>query len=126
MKKFFKIVNPAGHHGLVYKDGYNEDILPFNPSGSCEPGGIYFASEDIFAFLDFGTEIYEVEPIGEIYENPGEPKKYKARAVNLKYIGKTSDVNVIKLLINAGANVHADDDNALRWAAKRGHADVVK
>ena len=42
-QKYFKIVNPDGHHDLVYHEGYNEDPLPFNPTGDCEPGGIYFA-----------------------------------------------------------------------------------
>ncbi|MGC8739814.1 MAG: hypothetical protein ACP5UA_14395, partial [Candidatus Hydrogenedens sp.] len=87
--KFFKIVDPRGHNGLIYKEGYNEDIMPFYPSGDCAPGGIYFSGKDILAYITYGTEVYEVEPIGEIYENPGVPKKYKTHAVNLKYIGKT-------------------------------------
>ena len=33
---------------------------------------------------------------------------------------------VVKLLLNAGADVHADSDYAIRWAAERGHVEVVK
>jgi len=122
--KYYKIVNPEGHHGLIYREGLNIDPLPFNPSGDCEPGGIYFAKEDILAFMDYGTELYEVESIGDVYENPGKPKKYKAHEVNLKYIGKVIDN--IEMLIKEGADIHADNDTVLYWAAKNGHYNVVK
>ena len=125
-QKYFKIVDPDGHNGLVYHEGYNEDPLPFNPSGDCEPGGIYFSSRDIFSFLNYGTELYEVEPVGEIYENPGNPKKYKAQALNMKYIGKKYDVNTIKYLVENGADIHTCDDIALCLYAKNGHLEVVK
>ena len=124
--KYFKIVNTEGHHGLVYCEGYNEDPLPFNPSGDCEPGGIYFTSTDILVFLNYGTELYEVEPVGKFYENPGFPKKYKAHALNMQYIGKINDVNTIKYLVDNGADIHASDDYALRWFSEKGHLDVVK
>ena len=124
--KYFKIVNPNGHYGLVYHDGYNEDPLPFNPNGDCAPGGIYFASSDIFLFLNYGTELYEVEPIGEIYENPGNPKKYKAHALNMKYIGKIDEVNTVKYLIENGADIHTCDDIALCLYAKNGYLEIVK
>ena len=126
IQKYFKIVDPQGHHGMVYHNGYNEDPLPFNPSGDCEPGGIYFASRDIFSFLNYGTELYEVEPIGEIYKNPGTIKKYKAHALNMKYVGKVDDINTFKYLVDNGANIHADEDCALRLYAENGQIEVVK
>ena len=125
-QKYFKIVNPNGHHGLVYHEGYNEDPLPFNSDGDCEPGGIYFSSRDIFSFLRFGTEVYEVEPVGETYENPGIPKKYKAHALNMKYIGKKYDVNTIKYLIEQGADIHVYNDYVLRYSAENGNLELVK
>jgi len=124
--KYFKIVDPNRHSGIVYKEGYNEDPLPFNPSGDCKPGGIYFSGKDILAFLHFGSDVYEVEPVGEVYENPGYPKKYKAHAVNLKYIGKTSDVKTVKYLIENGADINKGGSWALRTAAEHGHLDVVR
>ena len=152
--KYYKIVDPSGHNGLKYYAGYNEDPLPFNPSGSCEPGGIYFAKEDILAFLWAGTELYEVEPVGPVYENPGKPKKYKAHAVYLRYIGRVQDnieflikrgadvqvnndfplryfvnlgaLQTVKILIKHGANIHACEDVALRKAVGRGDFDMAK
>ena len=112
--KYFKIVNPNGHNGLVYHDGYNEDPLSFNPSGDCEPGGIYFSSTDILAFFDYGTDVYAVDPIGTIYENPGNPKKYKAHdeqqvanigdkveIMETRPLSKTKNFRLVKVLEKA-------------------------
>jgi hypothetical protein len=32
------------HNGVTYEEGLNVDPLPFNPSGSCLPGGLYYTS----------------------------------------------------------------------------------
>jgi len=104
---FYKILNEEEtHNGLKYHDGLNEDPLEFNPSGDCESGGIYFAREDILAFLHYGPWIRKVTiPEGEsIYENPGSPKKWKAKRVVL---GPRRRINlqVIKKLIKEGARI---------------------
>ena len=125
---FYKILNEEEtHHGLKYHDGLNVDPLPFNPSGDCKPGGIYFTREDILAFLDYGPWIRKVTiPQGEpVYENPGSPKKWKAKRVILGP-RRRIDLQVIKELVEEGADIHANDDLALRWAAENGHLDVVK
>ena len=36
------------------------------------------------------------------------------------------DLSEVKKIIKKGANVHVDDDDALRWAARNGHLEVVK
>ena len=123
--KYYKIIDPDGHNGLVYKEGLNVDPRPFNPSGDCEPGGIYFSREDVFAFLIYGSRVYEVEPQGEVYENPSSPKKFKAHSVVLKYVGETSEVETIKTLVEDGADIHTEGEYALRWAANNGHLEVV-
>ena len=125
-RKFFKIVDPEGHRGVVYHEGLNVDPTQFNPSGDCDGGGLYFAGRDIFSFIDYGTDVYEVEPVGEVYQNPGTPEKFKAHALNMKYVGEWEDVNVMKFLVESGADVHADGDYAIRWASCFGHLDVVK
>ena len=125
-QKLFKIVNKAGHHELVYKEGWNIDPLPFNPHGDCEDGGIYFAGKDILAFLGYGVSVYEVTNYSTPYENPGTPKKYKAHEVELKYIGELKNVEVVKYLIENGADIQACYNAALRWSANYGHFEVVK
>ena len=124
--KYYKVVDRKGNNGLIYKEGYNEDPKPFNPTGDCRPGGIYFARKDIFAFWDLGDDIYEVKPVGKIYKNPGTTKKYKSKAVNLRYIGEKWDIKVIKRLIKEGADIHSSDDFILRWASENGYLEIVK
>jgi len=125
---FYKILNEEEtHHGLKYHTGLNVDPRPFNPRGSCEPGGIYFTREDILAFLDYGPWLRKVTiPKGEpVYENPGSPKKWKAKRVILGP-RRRIDFQVIKELVREGANIHADDDFPLQWAAKNGYLNIVE
>ena len=53
--KFYKITNESEKHfGFQYKDGWNKDHLPFNPSDSCSKGGLYFFSSDtIHTFMKY-------------------------------------------------------------------------
>ena len=125
---YYKITNEKEiHDNMQYKDGLNVDVLPWNPKGDCQKGGIYFASTDILAFLDYGCWIRKVEvPEGvEIYENPGDPKKYKAPKVFL-HPRRKIDTNVIKELIDEGADLKVCGSTVLRWAAENGHAEIVK
>ena len=125
--KYYKVVNRKGHRGVKYKNGIVTDPLPFNPSGNCEKGGLYFARKDILSFLHYGDHIYEVEPIGEVYQNPGFPKKYKAHSLKLKYVGNwKKDINVIDRLFEDGADIHACNDEALRSSAENGYLEVVQ
>ena len=126
--KYYKILNEEEcHNGLQYKTGLNVDPLPFNPSGDCKPGGIYFAREDILAFLNHGSWIREViiPEDAQVYENPGEPKKWKADKVILRERERI-DVDVIKRLIKEGADPRVCDNEALIWAAENGHTEVVR
>jgi len=41
--EFYRLTNEEElHKKILYKTGINTDILPFNPKGECEPGGMYF------------------------------------------------------------------------------------
>ena len=122
---YYKILNEKEcHNNMQYKTGLNTDILPFNPSGDCKTGGIYFSREDILSFLSYGCWIRKVTlPKDEIvYENPGKPKKWKAHSV---YLGRKYKITikVIKRLISEGAKVSQD---AIDWAANNGHLEIVK
>ena len=122
-KRFFKIVNTAGHRGMFYKNGVNEDIMPFNEELTCGSGGLYFTDlQNILNFLDYGTQLYEVVPIGKVIE-VGD--KYKAHVLDMTFICE-GRVNIVKYLVDNGANIHADDDCALREAAVNGYLEVVK
>jgi hypothetical protein len=125
MMKFYKILNESEcHHGMQYKTGLNKDILPFDPSGDCEPGGIYFAREDILSFLGYGQWVREASiPDGEpVYENPGAPRKWKAHRVILGE-RRRIDAAVIAELLSEGAYPTSD---AVEWAARNGHTECLR
>lgn len=109
--KYYKITNEEEcHYGMQYHDGLNVDILPFNPSGDCETGGLYFASEDILHFLDYGPWIREVTlPEGEeVYQNPvinDCPTKFKAHRIILGARRRWDDIEVFKGLVKEGATL---------------------
>ena len=56
---YFKITNrKENHHGFQYNDGLNVDDKPFNPSGCCSGGGLYFTTlENLHMFENFGVNI---------------------------------------------------------------------
>ena len=58
----------------------------------------------------------------EYFEDMSQEKKDKA-LINASRRGHTE---AVKSLINAGADVHAYNDLALRWASDNGHVKVVK
>lgn len=126
--KYYKIINHSSHHGKKYHEGLNIVPKPFNQSGNGQPGGgVYFAREDIFSYLKYGTELYEVEPVGEIYENTcvyNQPRAWRAYKVVFKYIGNVW--NNIPFLIEQGANLNAGNGLVLRDAAYHGYLDIVK
>jgi ankyrin repeat protein len=125
---YYKILKEnETHRGFKYHDGLNIDPKPFNPNGSCKKGGIYFARKDILAFLNYGPWIRKVTLPADalIYKDPELPEKWKA---NKFILGKRERITskVIKRLVKEGADIHANNNCALRWAAGSGHLDVVK
>jgi hypothetical protein len=43
--KYYKLLAANRcHHGFTYQEGWNVDPLPFDPSGDCKPGGLYYTT----------------------------------------------------------------------------------
>ena len=129
MTKYYKILNEKeNHRDFQYKTGLNVDTVPFNPSGKCQPGGLYFSEvKDIFVYLDYGPYIREVvlPNDAKVYKEPC-GTKLKADRIILKEREEWCSLKVFKRLVEEGANIHAEGDCALRCASQNGHLDVVK
>lgn len=133
--KYYKVLNiDECHHGFQYKEGLNVDTLPFYPKGRCEAGGLYFASEDILYFLDYGPIIREVTlPEGEeVYkDNEGvvcyeHPIKYKAHRIILGPRQNTNDMKFWEGLLADGTIQFRDDLNIVTSGVRVNNLALVK
>ena len=126
---FYKILNSnERHNGLQFKTGLNVDPIPFQKEGSCVRGGIYFSKKDILAFLDYGPWLRKVTIPTDtemVLDPEKEPEKWRASKVILGKREKIT-IKVIERLIQEGAEVHACEDKAFRWASINGHLEIVK
>jgi hypothetical protein len=57
--KFFKLtIQSELHNGYQFKTGLNQDTKRFNPTGSCQAGGIYFCSYDMIPkWINYNNKI---------------------------------------------------------------------
>jgi hypothetical protein len=75
--KFYKLLrNDEIHHGFQYKTGLNIDIIPFNPTGKCSPGGLYFFSQEQLPMFSKYVNIGDIRYIREV-TFPDDAKIYK-------------------------------------------------
>ena len=155
VKNGYKVIrSDMTHHGFTYRKGLNVDSNPFLYEGSCVPGGLYFFTglKDLPDWLGYGDHLWEVEvPEDSPCVPDPEGGKYRAHKLILKKRHSLSSKNiwkqiiktcgkdktlrcaaeyghteVVKLLLAAGADVHAQDNYALRWAASEGHTEIVR
>jgi len=91
---WYKILNTnLKQHRFQYKLGLNIDTVKFNPSGSCEEGGLYFTNaENLHKFFDCGTLIADLEipEDASVYKDP-DGDKWKADKLIVKSICKIED-----------------------------------
>lgn len=154
MKGYKVIREDMNHHGFKYKKGLNIDTKKFNKTGSCVEGGFYFFTDlnDLPEWLGYGDYLWEVTvPEGALCVQDPDGNKYRASQLILGKRHKLSSKNiwkqiintcnkekalrlasrnghteVVRLLLSAGADVHADNDYALRYASENGHVEVVR
>lgn len=95
---YFKFVmSDLSRNGLTYHLGRNVDPVEFNPTGSCRPGGIYFTdAQHIRGFVNYGTVIAILEPVGQSYEDP-QGGKWKAHEVNILRFVKATRKDILAL-----------------------------
>lgn len=84
----------VSNNRFEYKIGENKDINPFDPSGSCKKGGLYYTDmkhggEYAWIFGDH-VAIIEIPPTAQTYTEPCKTK-YKADTIIVKEIMPFSD-----------------------------------
>ena len=132
MTKYYKLTNEKEiHNGFQYKDGKNEDHLPFNETGSCCPGGWYFSdSENILQFID--SKMYWIREVSPDTENmvkdpDNNPIKWRSKSLDCQPRKSLHDINTWIWMMDQGIlNNQKSIDSALRWSSENGHLAVVK
>lgn len=85
-KTYYKLLRQdLTHHGFKYQVGLNIDTIPFNPKGSCEPGGLYFTDkENLHEYFVYGTLIADIRipKDAQVYQDRDE-KKWKADKIEI-------------------------------------------
>ena len=92
--KFYKFLNRyLKHHDFTYIKGLNIDTKPFNPSGSCLSGGLYFCEESNchvhFEHYGDNVAIIKIPDDARVYI---EHKKFKADRLIIEDIISFSDM----------------------------------
>jgi hypothetical protein len=129
-KMYLKITNKnENHNGLQYHTGLVADIIPFKKEGSCVAGGIYYTTpEFICNFLNYGPWLREVT-IPEDAEFVQDPSGDKWRS-NKVILGERKDLSKVEtwkyLVEECHADIHFENEYALRYASYNGLLEVVK
>jgi hypothetical protein len=126
---YLKITNKLENHkGLQYQTGLIEDIIPFEPEGSCVPGGIYFSDEkNILTFLDYGEWIREVTiPSDAEMVQDSQGDKWRASKVILGERLSLSEVSTWEWLVSIGVDIHVHKEYPFRRSSEYGYLEIVK
>lgn len=122
--KYFKILNNnLIMQGFQYQLGENRcsEIVESNTKT-----GLYITDgENICSYLSFGDKIaiVEIPHDAKVYKDD---RQIRVNKVYISEILDLLNLDTWKRLIAEGVNIHAEYDYALRWYAKCGYLDVVK
>jgi Ankyrin repeats (3 copies) len=114
------------HHGYTYTEGLNVCTQPWD-DGDCSPGGLYACElRHLFRWLSLYPDITEVAWVDVPADALVARFDTKIKASKLVLRGFMPIAEAARLALEAGADVHADDDQALRSASTYGHTEVVR
>ena len=114
------------HYDHTYTEGLNVCTQPWNDE-ECGSGGLYACElRHIFEWINLYPDITEVAWVDVPADAHVARFDTKIKASALVLTGFMPIEEAIRLAIQAGADVHAVDDQALRWASRYGHLSVVK
>ncbi len=131
---YFKITNEKeNHNGFQYADGLNilEEEFCDDPNKSCCAGGFYFTdANNILKFMEYGINLRRVilptnnPEFRMVMDKSGD--KWRANMIILGDKYDLFKVDTFKYLVESGADIHANNDYALRWSEYFGHSDVLQ
>ena len=131
-KLYYKITNAEeNHHGFQYQDGLNilKEKFNDNPNDHCVPGGFYFTDvEHIFEFICYGIYVREITlPLNDpAFKMVADENKYRANMIILGERHELSKLATIKMLVERGADIAANNYYILLDSARNGCLDTVK
>ena len=117
------VVRESYVHTDQYKLGMNTDL--FFVKENCETGMYFDLIEDICGHLDQGTKlaVIEIPDDEDVYVDHG---KFCTHRFQITEIMSYSETATWQYLYENGADITAQDDYAVRWAAKNGHLEIVR
>ena len=111
--------------GFQYKMGMNEDVKPLATTGSCKAGLHFCLMEDIHKYLPYGNKLalINVPDDEDIYVDD---HKFRTHKLDIKKIMQLGEVETWMYICKYGADITADDNYAVRYAANNGYLEAVK
>ena len=114
------------HYDHTYTEGLNVCTQPWD-AGHCTPGGLYACElRHLFAWIILYPDITEVAWVDVPADAHVARFDTKIKASKLVLTGFMPIEEAIHLAIQAGADVHANNDEALLYASSNGHLPVVE
>jgi hypothetical protein len=125
---FVKIIG-KNHGSYPYRVGLNtlkHNGETFNQTPECCKGGLYYCEiKHVFEWLEYGDTVCIVRPADDATVVQVD-KKWKTDRLVIDEMKELWYVSTFQWLVEQGANIHADNEYALRGAAKYGYLEVVK
>ncbi len=103
---------------------HNNEV--FDPKETCGPGGLYYTTpQHVFEYIMYGDQVC-ILTIPENAQTVVLYDKRKSDRIIIDQIMPLWTVETISYLVENGADIHAKNDQALRWTSKDGRLDVVQ
>ncbi|AVG46616.1 ankyrin repeat protein [Acanthamoeba polyphaga mimivirus] len=126
---YCKVLNANfNQKGYQYNEGLNILDKPFENTGSCVPGGLYFTNiNNIFKFINYGIYLVKVT-IPEDAQMVKDPDNDKWRADKIIISDKRDlrQIDTIKYLVENGANIKRDYHFMIDFAINNGLHDILE
>jgi len=89
------------HYGFKYQEGLNVDTVPFNPTGTCDKGGLYFTTINHISVWSTNKtavlRLVEIPDDAKVYCLQG-ANKWKADKIIIKEIIEDKFIRLYKIL----------------------------